>query len=53
MKFQIAKSILTIVFNFDYRLEFFKTGAHNLHLRYADEFNSLVFKFLTEKSSSL
>ncbi|XP_014219196.1 valacyclovir hydrolase-like [Copidosoma floridanum] len=30
------------------RVEIFKSGAHNLHLRYAGEFNALVEKFLTE-----
>ncbi|XP_011504391.1 PREDICTED: valacyclovir hydrolase isoform X2 [Ceratosolen solmsi marchali] len=30
------------------RMEIFQAGAHNLHLRYPDEFNALVSQFLTE-----
>ncbi|XP_011144727.1 valacyclovir hydrolase [Harpegnathos saltator] len=32
------------------KLHIFEKGAHNLHLRYADEFNKLVTDFLLEKS---
>ncbi|XP_008211373.1 valacyclovir hydrolase [Nasonia vitripennis] len=30
------------------RMDIFENGAHNLHLRYADEFNSLANQFFTE-----
>lgn len=30
------------------KLKIFENGAHNLHLRYPEEFNDLVTKFLTE-----
>jgi valacyclovir hydrolase len=31
------------------RLHIFPHGKHNIHLRYADEFNALTFAFLTEE----
>ena len=34
------------------RLRIFPEGKHNIHLRYADEFNALVFAFLTEPDRS-
>ncbi|RLU24479.1 hypothetical protein DMN91_002568 [Ooceraea biroi] len=34
----------------DSRLHIFEKGAHNLHLRYPEEFNKLVTDFLLEKS---
>lgn len=30
------------------RIEYFPDGKHNLHLKYHDEFNSMVTKFLNE-----
>jgi valacyclovir hydrolase len=34
------------------RLHIFPEGKHNIHLRYADEFNAIVFAFLTEPDRS-
>jgi valacyclovir hydrolase len=34
------------------RLRIFPEGKHNIHIRYADEFNSLVHDFLTELDRS-
>ena len=34
------------------RLHIFPEGRHNIHIRYADEFNSLVHAFLTEPDRS-
>jgi len=36
------------MFYFNFRLHTFEDGKHNLHLRYADEFNNLVTEFLSE-----
>jgi pimeloyl-ACP methyl ester carboxylesterase len=33
--------------SFIFRLHIFEDGKHNLHLRYADEFNKLVTEFLS------
>lgn len=35
---------------FRYRLHIFEKGGHNVHLKYADEFNKLVTDFLVEQS---
>jgi len=32
------------------RLHIFPEGKHNIHLRYADEFNTIVLAFLSERS---
>ncbi|XP_076239596.1 serine hydrolase BPHL [Calliopsis andreniformis] len=34
------------------KLKIFEKGAHNLHLRYPEEFNELVTKFLCEENAS-
>jgi valacyclovir hydrolase len=34
------------------RLHIFPEGKHNIHIRYADEFNALVHAFLTEPDRS-
>lgn len=35
------------------KLHMFENGAHNLHLRYSDEFNTLVTNFLTDGTSKM
>jgi valacyclovir hydrolase len=34
------------------RLHIFPEGKHNIHQRFADEFNALVYAFLTETGRS-
>jgi valacyclovir hydrolase len=34
------------------RLYIFPEGKHNIHLRYAEEFNALAYAFLTEPDRS-
>jgi valacyclovir hydrolase len=34
------------------RLHIFPEGKHNIHLKYADEFNAIAFAFLTEPDRS-
>lgn len=47
---QLIYDMILLIFLISYyRLHIFEKGAHNLHLRYPDEFNSLVTDFLTEQ----
>lgn len=51
IKADLSINHITIFFLY-FRVQLFKAGGHNLHLRYADEFNALVHEFLLGKEDS-